>query len=337
MARLSTAANTRQRSRLLVSSSSSGGASASNVLATGGTVTTDTPTEVTHEFTADGTFAMIDPGILPVTFTISATGSYDGNTSTGAGYVGTPMEIVVTSGTVTVTYDPTDLVALAANEAWFAADVAASITDTTGDVTAWADLSNNNNDLPSVTGTPRTGDATINGRNVLTFAGAERLYGTPASVLGTADLQLFMFVDWGTPGTFAIPPLLLTSGTTGRPFDRWSNASEHRFTLQTNTVTGFTALRSRTAAELYRLTIDKDGAAAGNHTISEHFDGTLTAGPTNRTATWSTASQVISVGARPDAATDFRGNLAEILAFNRVLAAGDIATVEGYIAFKWVP
>lgn len=78
--------------------------------ATGGVDTDDGVNTVTHTFSAGGTFALIIPGLLPVSYTITGTGSFDGNTVSGTMDVTTDVTVVVTSGTVEVSYDPADFV-----------------------------------------------------------------------------------------------------------------------------------------------------------------------------------------------------------------------------------
>lgn len=83
-----------------------------DAVATGGTITADVGTcEIVHTFDASGTFLLDDEGDLPVTYTITGTGSFDGDASSGAGTVTDTADVVVTSGTVEVRYDPNDFVA----------------------------------------------------------------------------------------------------------------------------------------------------------------------------------------------------------------------------------
>jgi hypothetical protein len=73
--------------------------------ATGGT-TSDDGSLVTHTFSANGTFELLVSGLLPVSFVIAGTGSFDGVSSDGTADVTDPVTVVVTSGTVEVSYDP---------------------------------------------------------------------------------------------------------------------------------------------------------------------------------------------------------------------------------------
>lgn len=72
----------------------------------GGTITTNTPTLVEHVFAATGAFALMASGTLDVSFVISGTGSFDGNSSSGSTAVTGTVAVIVSSGTITVSYNP---------------------------------------------------------------------------------------------------------------------------------------------------------------------------------------------------------------------------------------
>ena len=59
---------------------------------------------------------------------------------------------------------------------WFDASNTNSISQTPGNVAIWNDLSVNGFNLTGITATPRTGDTTVNGRNVVNFDGTECIY-----------------------------------------------------------------------------------------------------------------------------------------------------------------
>ena len=66
-----------------------------NERATGGTLTIDTPTLVEHQFTANGSFALMAVGTLNVSYLVIAGGGGGGTTVGGAGGLGGRGEVRV--------------------------------------------------------------------------------------------------------------------------------------------------------------------------------------------------------------------------------------------------
>lgn len=83
------------------------------------------------------------------------------------------MQLFAGTASATAPWTPAELDGISL-KAWYDASDTATITDAgSGAVSAWADKSSNNFDLSQATGgvRPTTGAATLNGLNVLTFAG----------------------------------------------------------------------------------------------------------------------------------------------------------------------
>lgn len=107
MGRVATSAHRRTRTRLaVVDAATGGGGGPTNAVASGGTIVTDTPTLVVHKFETSGTFALDDPGTLPVDYCVVGGGG-GGGTATGGGggggevLTGTAYD-VTTDETITV-------------------------------------------------------------------------------------------------------------------------------------------------------------------------------------------------------------------------------------------
>lgn len=84
-----------------------GNSAAGYALAFGGAITANTPTLVTHVFTASvGGFTLFTTGTLTVTYTISGVGSFKGFTISGSTTVTTTAAVLITSGSITVSYNP---------------------------------------------------------------------------------------------------------------------------------------------------------------------------------------------------------------------------------------
>jgi len=179
MGNLSTSAKRRTRSRLKFAD---GGAPAPLFAkATGGTITTDTASLVEHTFTAGDTFSLLNFGLLPVTYTITGTGTFGGDSSSGSTNVTGNVTVTVTSGSVVVAYDPTDFerghpLGYPSLQAFYDAGDTSSITDAGGGaVSQWNDLSPNARHLKQGTAgsRPLTGTTSQNGLNTISFDGTD--------------------------------------------------------------------------------------------------------------------------------------------------------------------
>lgn len=170
MGTVSTSANVRVRQRLAV-----GGSSSTYVLATGGTVTTDTASLVEHTFTAGGTFALINNGLLPVAFTITGTGTFGGVGTSGTTNVTGNVTVTVTSGSVVVAYDPTDWerghpLGIPGIDAYWTTDDSSTITHTGNAVDTFTDLVASNVLAGSGGTRPTTNTVTQNSLNIIDYA-----------------------------------------------------------------------------------------------------------------------------------------------------------------------
>lgn len=180
----------------------------SSARASGGTIITDIPSLVEHEFAAGDTFSLFLPGLLPVDLTITGTASFGGITSSGATNVVGDVAVTVTSGSLTVSYDPTEFERghPLGYGAWFIdAGDTTTITETGGAVSQINDLGANGNHATQGTGSaqPTTGTRSHNGLNVLDFDGTSDWMQAPAfdiDVSGRA-VTIFAVLKWDASGT----------------------------------------------------------------------------------------------------------------------------------------
>lgn len=86
---------------------------------------------------------------------------------------------------------------IAGYAAWYDASDAASITESGGAVSAWADLSGNGNHLTQANASlqPATGSETQNGLNVISFDGTEHM-ALPVGAIPTGTSQYTIFAVW---------------------------------------------------------------------------------------------------------------------------------------------
>lgn len=164
-----------------------------DAVATGGTISVDLGScEILHTFTADGTFTLDASGVLPVAYTITGTGTFNGDGSSGSTTVLNSAAVTVASGSVEIRYNPLAFVAdPGITGAIWAIDFAnpASYTDAGGGaISAVHDLTATQTDLTQATGTsrPTLTAGAYNGFPCARFDGtADHLFST-APFMGSA-------------------------------------------------------------------------------------------------------------------------------------------------------
>jgi hypothetical protein len=196
----------------------------SHAVATGGTIITDTASLVEHEFSAGGTFALNNKGLLPVAYTISGTGTFGGSGVSGSVDVIADVAVTVTSGTVVVAYNPADFERghpLGYSTLEFFVDGGlSSITDAGGGaVSQWNDLSTNADHLLQATATnqPLTGTTSQNGINTIDYDGTDNYMegGSFAIDVSGKAVTIFTVLKFDATGTGKAPLNMLNSGGSG--------------------------------------------------------------------------------------------------------------------------
>lgn len=221
-------------------------------------------------------------------------------------------------------FSPDDIAGLVA---WYDAADSATITATSGDVSQWDDKSASGLDVVQAgSNQPRTGDATQNGRNVLSFASGDLLRVTPVTKICGSALSIFVvFRKTGTANTYEAPPLTLTASNVARPFDAWN---DKRFNSSGTTISGtYTNLSTQTAWAQMTFT----NAASG--TFRERKDGAAVS--SGATGAFNTTSQALTIASRGDGVTKLTSDIAEIVVYDVELTGTDLTDVEGYLATKW--
>lgn len=227
--------------------------------------------------------------------------------------------------------------------AWYDASDSATITESGGLISAWNDKSGNANHLAQATGAnqPTYTSAGQNGKNVVTFDGTSDIMRcTPGATIGTAALTKILVYSRNTTTdpTLTAPPLLMTNGTNSAgPLDHYQSGAQNRYTIGAASSISASWFDMRNSADtclVHEIVAVKDSGGAGIHGVTEYINGTLH-NTANITATWSTASQTINVGARPDLATLFAGYLCEAVVLNTTLSAGERSSFSSYSASKW--
>ena len=258
-----------------------------------------------------------------------------------------PMWFELLDGTGTSTppvvppFLPTDITGLGL---WLDASDAASIIATAGAVSQWSDKSAQLNHVVQATAAnqPKTGTATLAGKNVLVFDATDTLARTPVlrpgqhdepdpyAVTGLGDdVTVFaVFRKTGAANTYESFPLTLSASSFPRPLDRFNN--ELIGPGGSGNVAGATDLRTQTA--WCQMTLQADSATP--NVLSEWRDGALVVSG-SVAGTLGSSGQAIYVATRGDAATHLTGEIAEIVAYGALLTATDRQRVETYLRTKW--
>lgn len=214
--------------------------------------------------------------------------------------------------------DPTEITNLVQ---WHDASDAASITHSGGDVTVLAAQTGYGNDLDAVTGTPRTGDSTLNSLNVIVFDGSEQLKGNP--------------IGGATSAVFTAFCVAKRNGSTG--------GNQFYFSAQGADSSGIVAVEGSNigvnSTNIVETSVATDTAAHYliyvNNTTSSllWIDGveyTLTGDPGSN----GYASDGVW-GANAYDGAMLSGYVAETGVYSRVLNGTEIADLNAYLAEKW--
>jgi hypothetical protein len=175
----------------------------------------------------------------------------------------------------------------------------------------------------------------LNGRRAVYFDGVnDVLRATPSSTIGAASVSMFSVWAVDVAGAYVSPPLILGSGPNARPYDRWQSATQNFAYVGSTFANASLVLRTKTTPFVYSLEVVKDGSSSGVHTFAEYANGVLS-GPYSVTSTYSTTSQVISVGSRADGNTMLNAWASEMLLINGVPTASLRTAIQTYLAKKW--
>ena len=216
-------------------------------------------------------------------------------------------------------FSPTDVAGLTV---WLKADAITGLSDA-DPVTTWVDSSGNGNDATQATASkkPIYKTSIINGKPIVRFDGTDDYVRTGAfTATATAktifcvfnsDVDIWTYISDGQShnrGCFLTEPGKLTYHAGGGQISRTTSAHVGAF--------------------VYATIVDNGASSSVNHN-----GGTPTTGTVN-SATY-TAATVGTGGAEGTDEPFFNGDVAEWLLYDGALSAGDISSVEGYLADKY--
>ncbi len=232
----------------------------------------------------------------------------------------------VNLGSAPPAFVPTDI---AGCQLWLDASDTATITETAGAVSSWADKSTNAYAATQGTGAqqPTTGTRSQNGLNVLDFDGGDRL-DLPSGIYSISNGPNTAFVVWATDATSSNQRLL--GGYTGVDGTRYGfmlNDPAGNISVRNNS--GGTSVSQ---AVTFNTNAHIAALRRSGGSLDNIYDGTLVnsgSGAANYT--------VISmhIGASSTLAFPLNGMIAEIVLYNSSLSDADANTVGNYLATKW--
>lgn len=222
---------------------------------------------------------------------------------------------------------------------WGVTGVHAQATAANDPVGAWLDKSGNGRHVTQATAANRPIIASENGRAALAFDGVnDQLTHTLSSTVGANAVSLVAVArnNMTSQPTFLTTPVDLSSGNNGRPITRWEGGGgfNNRLFVGTLYVDITNIFKARSTRFVQVFTGERDALGSGTHRVREFFDGGDTAGG-GITATWSTASQLVAIGARADVGTIYKGNICEVLIYDKVLSSSERRRIEAYLSAKW--
>jgi hypothetical protein len=212
-----------------------------------------------------------------------------------------------------------------------------SVSATNDPIGSWKDKSSSGNDIIQATANNRPvyDSAGTNGKPAVLFDGLnDVLRRTPSATIGSNAVTAISVYVLRNAGTFATPPIMLGSGPNPRPFERYHTTAQNYAFVGSSFTAASLGLRTQTIPFVYGVILTKDGASSGVHTFAEYANNVLY-GPYSVTSTYSTASQVISVGARADSSTLMDGWVSEMLLIDGAASASVFAAATKYLASKW--
>lgn len=254
-------------------------------------------------------------------------------------------------------FSPTDIAGL---QMWLDASDAGTITESGGAVSQWDDKSDGAHHVSQGTASaqPTTGVTTLNGKNVIDFAG-DWLQAALASDWtflhdGTSH-TIFAVMQMGVVSNPGAAYVLFgtndggdnTVGITVFYDDRPSSSANDQINQYITDGSGRAANRPvdhrsangawpANAAAIFRLEGDADNVTASERSKLYRNDGAAIANNNFTKAPPTVApTHPLTIGANGAGGGPLTGFMAEVLVYNQALSAADKDTIEAYLADKW--
>lgn len=217
---------------------------------------------------------------------------------------------------------------------WLDADDASTITETSGNVTEWADKSSQALTFSPISGNAVTGTRTINSLNALDFVGAGNSRyesDTTALLVNGTDGTFTAFAVATTDTTSGIADLISQDQSGGSRMPQYMRRNGSNFEtvriIGSVVSDGSGVTLSTGTAYLFRVSHSASGAA-----VEAVVDGSSN-GAGSGSGTNGTLTLTVDLGRSSNG--DWDGLIGEILFYNSILGSSDIASVETYLSDKW--
>lgn len=210
-------------------------------------------------------------------------------------------------------------------------DATQGVTLTSSLVSTWADSSGNGRDVTQTTAARRpTYTKTLNGRSVLSFDAGITQFLSRAGIAnadyGSADGITF-FLVFRVASNLAYTPVEFSP--TNNAFDRFSSGTSYPGNFRAARLENLSLGMPDTGSVLYSQVVN---VSAGTH-VYRRQRNQMHSGAADY-ATWqASTNQTLRVGQA--ATSNFTGDIAEVITYNRPLSASEITRVENSLTSKW--
>jgi len=222
-------------------------------------------------------------------------------------------------------------------ELWLDASDTATITETSGNVTAWDDKSGNGNDA-TASNTPRSGDSTQNGLNVIDLDHNNSEYFTLTGLTGiTGGVSAFIVTKvTNDPALDNTDPAengiwQIHNGGGSFPANHYSYTDGAIYDSFGSTVRKSTGNPSQDLTAWHIYNVDSEASNwTSRHNGTQHY--------TTATNTFGIAGTTyLGASVWPANVTTYyhSGSFAEFIVIEGVVSASDRQKIEGYLAWKW--
>jgi hypothetical protein len=238
-----------------------------------------------------------------------------------------PSTLGVVAANRTAPPSPIPLPGLAA---WWDADDAATFTLTGALVEQWRDKSGAGATLNAPTAGKRPSrSGTQNGHTTVVFNHHVVKTSAGVTAIGFAPSYTFTLCVANkhvTNTSYNALPVTMTNAYKGAHFEAWNS---DRF-LYTDSQGGFVGFGADAATKAWHILTD----TLNGTTLTEYLNGTLVKSATFA-GTGPDEPQVVGFAARDDGVTEYVGEIAEAIVYNRVLSTVERQQVESYLKTKW--
>jgi hypothetical protein len=216
---------------------------------------------------------------------------------------------------------------------WLDASDTSTITESGGSVSQWNDKSGNGRNVVQSTGAnqPTTGTRTINGLNVLDFAGDFLIRTTATQLVDSSTGHFTAFAVWLADTVSGVGGIISQDVSSGTRMPQMLRRDTTN--LQTVRIAGGIFIDAAGVTVVAATTY----VAASQHRTAniEAWLGGSTNGPTNTTGTNGAIATNVYVGSASGGLQLLDGVIGEILVFNRNFVQSEMLAVGSYLAYKW--